>query len=139
VKGPTIPGSGAIHVVDKDISGVPDEKGNKRLSFQDLEGFWYPQKMPMIFAAKGMVTNNYPGRRSFIRIRSNILDSRGNVVRSKTVYAGNLIGDEELRSLSMKEIDERLDNNRGKDKANVNILSFSSVPFMFFLMSYPKV
>jgi hypothetical protein len=138
VKGPTIPGPGSIHVVDKDISGVPDEKGNKRLSFQDLEGFWYPQKMPRIFVAKGMVTNNYPGIRSFLKIRSNILDSRGNVVRSKTAYAGNLISDEELQSLSMKEIDDRLRNKSGKNKANVNILPFSSVPFMVIFDELPK-
>jgi hypothetical protein len=138
VKGPTIPGSGAIRVIDKDISGVPDDEGNKRISFQDLEGSWYPQKMPTIFVVKGMVTNNYPGIRSFIKIRSNILDSRGNVVRSKTAYAGNLLSDEELRSLSMKEIDDRLRNKPGKNKANVNILPFSSVPFMVIFDELPK-
>lgn len=138
VKGPTIPGSGAIRVIDKDISGVPDDEGNKRISFQDLEGFWYPQEMPTIFVAKGTVTNNYPGIRSFIKIRSNILDSRGNVVRSKTVYAGNLLSDEELRSLSMEEIDDRLRNKSGKNKANVNILPFSSVPFMVIFDELPK-
>lgn len=138
VKGPTIPGSGAIRVIDKDISGVPDDEGNKRISFQDLEGSWYPQKMPTIFVVKGMVTNNYPGIRSFIKIRSNILDCRGNVVRSKTAYAGNLLSDEELRSLSMKEIDDRLRNKPGKNKANVNILPFSSVPFMVIFDELPK-
>lgn len=138
VKGPAT--FSAIHEIDKiDIDKYSDKDGNKRLSFRELEGFYrYPQKTQMIFVVKGMVINNYPEIRKFIRIRSNILDSKGNVVKSKTVYAGNPISDKELRSFSMKEIDKRLRNKFGKNRANANIVPLSAIPFTVVFNNLPE-
>jgi len=74
------------------------DMGNKRLSIKrdpaDLKGsFVDSKKEGKLFVVKGLITNNYSDKRKFIRIRSNILDSKGKVVKSKTVYAGNPISD----------------------------------------------
>ncbi len=113
--------------------------GNKRLSFKDINGYWMDsQKAGKLFVIKGSVVNRYPDKRSFIRIRSNILDSKGTVVKSKIVYAGNPISDKELISLSVEEIDNRLRDKLGKSKMNTNILPNSSVPFMVVFSNLPK-
>jgi len=119
------------------------DMGNKRLSINrdpaDLKGsFVDSEKAGKLFVVKGSITNNYPDKRSFIRVRSNILDSKGKVVKSKIAYAGNTVSDKELLSLSMVEINNRLMNKFGKDKVNTNILPNSSIPFMIIFGDLPE-
>ena len=115
------------------------DMGNKRLSFKDLSGsFVDSQKAGKLFVVKGSVMNKYPDKRSFIRIRSNILDSKGKAVKSKIVYAGNPISDKELSSLSMEEVDNRLRDKFGKNKMNTNIPPNSSIPLMIVFGNLPK-
>ncbi len=115
------------------------DMGNKRLSFKDLNGsFVNSKKAGKLFVVKGLVTNMYPDKRSFIRIRSNILDSKGKAVKSKIVYAGNPISDKELSSLSMEEVDNRLRDKFGKNKMNTNIPPNSSIPLMIVFANLPQ-
>ena len=115
------------------------DMGNKRLSFKDLKGsFVNSEKLGKLFVVKGLVTNNYPDKRSFIRLRSNILDPKGKVVKSKINYAGNPIIDKELKSLSIEEINNRLMNRFGKNKMNTNILPNSSIPFVIIFDKLPE-
>ena len=116
-----------------------DNMGNKGLSFKDLKySFVDSKKAGKLFVVKGLVINNYPDRRSFIKIRSTILDSKGKAIRDKTVYAGNQISDKEQLSLSMEEIDNRLRNRLGKDKMNINIPPNSSIPLMIIFSNLPE-
>ena len=113
--------------------------GNKRLSFKDLSGsFVNSPKAGKLFVVKGWVTNKYPDRRSFIRIRSNILDSKRTVVSSKVVFAGHPLTDKELKSLSVEEIDKRLSDKLGKNKMNTNVLPNSSIPFVVIFSNLPE-
>ncbi|RLB18431.1 MAG: hypothetical protein DRG35_00790, partial [Deltaproteobacteria bacterium] len=119
------------------------DMGNKRLSINrdpaDLKGFFVEsEKAGKLFVVKGSITNNYPDKRSFIRVRSSILDSKGKVVKSKIAYAGNPISKKELVSLSMVEINKRLMNKFGKDNINTNILPNSSIPFMIIFGDLPE-
>jgi len=115
------------------------DMGNKRLSFKDLSGsFVDSKKAGRLFVVKGLVTNNYPDKRSYIRIRSNILDSKGAAVKNKIVFAGNPVTDKELLSLSMEEVDNRLMDKLGKDKMNVDIPPNSSIPFAIVFGSLPE-
>jgi predicted Zn finger-like uncharacterized protein len=117
----------------------PIDKGNVRLSFKDVKGFFEESdKTGRLFVVKGLVINNYPENRGFVRIRSNIIDSKGKIVQSKTVYAGNPISNDELLSLSMEEINSLLMNKLGKAKMNVNILPKSSIPFTVIFGSLPN-
>ncbi len=122
---------------------VPKEQafdmGNKRLSFKDLKGFFADlEDGGKFFVVSGSVVNNYPNHRSFIRIRSNILDSKAKVVKSKIAYAGNPIDDKELKSLSVEEIDKRLMNQAGNNNMNTNIPPNSSIPFMIIFNELPE-
>ena len=113
--------------------------GNKRLPFKDLSGsFVNSPKAGKLFVVKGWVTNKYPDRRSFIRIRSNILDSKRAVVSSKVVFAGHPLTDKELKSLSVEEIHKRLSDKLGKNKMNTNVLPNSSIPFVVIFNNLPE-
>jgi predicted Zn finger-like uncharacterized protein len=122
---------------------VPKEQafdmGNKRLSFKDLKGFFVDlENGGKLFVVSGSVVNNYPNQRSFIRIRSNILDSQGKVVKSKIAYAGNQIDDKELKALSKEEINKRLMNQAGNNSINTNISPNSGIPFMIIFNELPE-
>ena len=117
--------------------------GNRRLSItkdpNDLMGsFVSSEKTGKLFVVKGSITNGYPDKRSFIKIKSTILDSNGKVVKRKIVYAGNTINDKELLSLSMVEINDRLNNKFGKDEINTNISPSASIPFMIVFSDLPE-
>ncbi len=115
------------------------DPGNRRLSFKDLNGtFVDSEKAGKLFVVKGLVTNDYPDRRSFISIRSNILDSKGTEVKNKIVFAGNPISDKKIQSLTPEEIDNRLRDKLGKDKMNINIQPNSSIPFMIVFSDLPE-
>jgi predicted Zn finger-like uncharacterized protein len=115
------------------------DAGNKRLSFKDLSGsFVNSPKAGKLFVVKGWVTNKYPDRRSFIRIRSNILDSKRAAVSSKVVFAGHPLTDKELKSLSVEEIHKRLSDKLGKNKMNTNVLPNSSIPFVVIFNNLPE-
>ena len=115
------------------------DMGNKRLSFKGLNSFFVnSEKAGKLFVVKGLVTNEYPDKRSFIRIKSNILNSQGKVVKNKIAHAGNPLSDKELQTLSVEEINSRQSNRFGKNNMNINILSNSSIPFMIIFSDLPE-
>jgi len=132
-----LPNGAIIHrpiAKDEDV-----DKGNKRLSFKDLSGsFVNSPKVGKLFVVKGWVTNKYPDRRNFIRVKSNILDSEQAVVSSRIVYAGHPLTDNEFQSLPMEEIDKRLRDKLGKNKMNTNILPNASIPFVIVFNNLPQ-
>ncbi len=123
---------------------MPEKKtvrdlGVRRLSFKGVTGsFINTTKSGQLFVVRGTVVNGYPKPRSFILVKASILDDKGQVVRSKRAYAGNVFTDEELKNLPFQEIDKALKNPRGKDGANVNVAPGASVPFMIVFQNLPS-
>ena len=115
------------------------DAGNKRLSFKDLSGtFVNSKEAGKLFVVKGWVTNKYPDRRSYIRIRSKILDSKRAEILSKVVFAGHPFTDKELQTLPLEEINNRLRDKFGKNKMNTNVLPNASIPFVVVFDSLPE-
>jgi len=115
------------------------DMGNKRLSFGNLEGSFVDSSTAgKLFVVSGSVSNHYPDMRNYIRVRSNILDSKGKVATSKIVYAGNPMSTNDLQALSMEEIHNKLMNRAGKDNINMNIAPNASVPFMIVFDNLPE-
>ena len=86
---------------------------------------------------RGIVVNNYPKSRSFIRVKVSILDDQGRAAKIKVVYAGNTFKEEELTKLSMKEIDRAMKRRYGINRSNVNVAPGASVPFMTVFGALP--
>jgi predicted Zn finger-like uncharacterized protein len=129
----------SIPFLQRPAKEQPLDMGNKRLSFSNLEGSFFDSAAAgKLFVVTGSIRNNYPDKRSFIRIRSNILDSQGKVAKSKIVYAGNPISKDDLQTLSMKEIINRLMNRAGKNNINMNIPPHASVPIMIVFANLPE-
>jgi predicted Zn finger-like uncharacterized protein len=113
--------------------------GVRRLSFKAVTGsFTKSDKLGQLFVIKGMVTNNYPGRRSFILVSGAILDPKGAVVKRKMAYAGNIFKEDEIRTMSLEDIDKSSRNRFGNGRMNTNVEPGSSIPFMIIFENLPE-
>jgi predicted Zn finger-like uncharacterized protein len=113
--------------------------GVRRLSFKAVTGsFVQSGRQGQLFVIKGMVTNNYPGRRSFILVKGTILDDKGQAVKTKVVFAGNTFTERQIKDMTMEEIENGLKNRFGKGRINYNIEPAGTVPFMIIFQKLPE-
>jgi predicted Zn finger-like uncharacterized protein len=115
------------------------DMGNKRLSFSNLEGSFVDSSTAgKLFVVSGSVANNYPDKRNYIRVRSTILESKGKVAKSKIVYAGNPLNTNDLQTLSIEQIHNKLMIKEGRDNINMDIAPNASIPFMIVFENLPE-
>ena len=115
------------------------DTGTRRLGFKDVSGSFLMNNMAgQLYIIKGDVINNYPKSRSFILLKGNILDIKGKSVKQKFAYAGNTFTEDQLRKVSMEEIDKGLKNQAGTGDMNVNIGPGDSVPFLIVFDGLPN-
>ena len=123
------------------VAGKPEVKdpGVRRLSFKTVGGkFYQSSKAGNLFCIQGMVFNNYPGSRSFIRVKGSLLDEKGVAVKQKLAFAGNTFSENELKDMSLEQINQGLANRTGKGNINVNVKPQASVPFMIVFEELPE-
>jgi predicted Zn finger-like uncharacterized protein len=123
------------------VAGKPQVKdpGVRRLSFKNVSGKFYQSgKAGNLFCIQGVIFNNYPGSRSFIRVKGSLLDEKMLPVKQKIVYAGNTFAESELKEMTLEQISEGLANRAGKGNANVNVKPQGSVPFMIVFDTLPE-
>jgi predicted Zn finger-like uncharacterized protein len=122
------------------IVGKTDVKdpGVRRLSFKSVNGkFCQSSKAGNLFCIQGMVFNNYPGSRSFIRVKGSLLDEKGVAVKQKLAFAGNTFTENELKDMTPEQINQGLAIRTGKGNVNVNVKAQASVPFMIVFEELP--
>jgi predicted Zn finger-like uncharacterized protein len=123
------------------IAGKPEVKdpGVRRLSFKNVSGkFYQSAKAGNLFCVQGVIFNNYPGTRSFIRVKGSLLDEKGVAVKQKFAYAGNTFSENELKDMSLEQISQGLANRTGKGNVNVDVKPQTSVPFMIVFEELPE-
>jgi predicted Zn finger-like uncharacterized protein len=122
------------------VVGKPEVKdpGVRRLSFKNVSGkFYQSSKAGNLFCIQGMVFNDYPGSRSFIRVKGSLLDEKGVAVKQKLAFAGNTFSENELKDMTLEQINQGMANRTGKENANVNVKTKASVPFMIVFEELP--
>ncbi|MCP4681141.1 MAG: DUF3426 domain-containing protein [Desulfobacterales bacterium] len=118
--------------------GVVDN-GSLRISFGAVAGsFVNSEESRNLYVINGTAINNYPKKRRFIRIRASILDDKGREIRTKQVYAGNTFEEEKIKSMSIEEIDEAMENRFGMGRRNFNVAPGGTIPFMIVFGSLPE-
>ena len=85
----------------------------------------------------GQVRNTYSHPRSRIRVTVKLYKAGNIVVKTATVFAGNMLTKQELSSLSLIAIDARLKNSTGTNNMNMGIKPGQSVPFMAVFSNLP--
>jgi|GEM_PF-1798053 len=117
-----------------------DQSGTLGITFtRDKQSHYFRENIEAgnILIITGMVRNSYPDHRNFIRLRGHLLSEDGRTLADRYAYAGNVISEDELRSLSMTEIQSRLNIKGGQDGRNMNIESGQEIPFMLVFDKLP--
>lgn len=114
------------------------DTGVARLSLGNVKGgFVQSAKEGQLFVIQGVVTNNYPKSRSFILVKGSLLDDKGQAVKTKMAYAGNTFTEEQLKSMSLEEINKELKNRTGREKTNFNVKPEANIPFTVVIENLP--
>jgi predicted Zn finger-like uncharacterized protein len=91
----------------------------------------------MLCVVKGQVRNSYNHPRSGMRVTVKLYTAGNTVVKTATVFAGNLLSNQELSSLDLIAINARLKNSTGGSNMNVGVKPGRSVPFMAVFSNLP--
>ena len=91
----------------------------------------------MLCVVKGQVRNSYNHPRSGMRVTVKLYAAGNTVVKTATVFAGNLLSNQELSSLDLIAINARLKNSTGASNMNVGVKPGRSVPFMAVFSNLP--
>jgi hypothetical protein len=125
----------------EELASPPDgENAEIKLSFpSDGSSYHYLDNAEAgkILVMTGLVKNDEDKPISHIRLRAKLVDKDNKVQAERQVFAGDYLTEEELKTLSMKEILSRLSLKGGQNGLNVNVTPEKSVPYMFVFDKLP--
>ena len=95
-------------------------------------------KEGMLFVISGKVKNEYDYNRSHISVKGNLFTKDGACVNTQTVYCGNELSSLDLENLDFNNIIQRLNQQDGNNKSNINIKPGTIESFMIVFNKLPK-
>lgn len=114
------------------------DAGVRLLMFKGVSGsFVETEKAGNLFVIRGEVSSKYRKPRSYILIKGNILDGKGQVIKSELSYAANTFTDDELKTITYGEIKRAMRNKDGMARQNFNVPPGASIPFMIAFQNLP--
>jgi predicted Zn finger-like uncharacterized protein len=117
---------------------VKDLFGNLNMVTQDVAGrFVTSPTLGDLFVITGKVRNNYQATRHSIRLMGRLFSKDNREVQGKEFFAGNMMTDEELATLSMEQIDQKLATTLGNENINARVRPGQLVPFMVVYSMLP--
>jgi len=132
-------GAGGIMVIKGVISvstfsnlfSKQEEKKPGQIVSTDIKGNYFQNiRGQKLFIVEGKVINQFDVPRSFIKVKGILYDSNGAEIGSREAFAGWSFSEDELRNLSSKEVDEKLNNKMGESLSNFDIPPNNPRPFM---------
>jgi predicted Zn finger-like uncharacterized protein len=134
-----IPDLGLLNKPTVTKTDAKDLGTNKlRIQAQTIESYFVKSdKAGELFVIKGNISNNYSNPRSKILLQVSIFDEQNKVILKKNAYAGNVFTDEELKGISVEQIETAMRNAAGKDNKNLKIEPGTVIPFMVIFNNLP--
>lgn len=121
-------------------SGEQDVQGiNKIIILEPSINGYYVENAStgVLFVISGQVRNEYDQLRNFIRVKGQIYSKGKANIESKTVFAGNILSEQELSSLDSAAIDKQLKNKYGDKRSNFKLNKGKVIPFMIVFTKVP--
>lgn len=115
-----------------------ESTGIDQISLGTLEGrFLRNEQAGEIFLIRGEAINDFNQSRSAIQVKGVLYDQHGKPLKQKTVFCGNPISDEQLRTLHFEELEQMMGNQFGKDLSNMKVDPRKSIPFDIVFRDLP--
>ena len=104
----------------------------------NLVGYYEPKaRAGTLFVIKGTVKNEGRKKRSGIRVKAELFRSSGEHITSKSVFAGNVLSGDDLRSSPKEAIEKTMANRWGDKLSNLDLGPGKSIPFMVVFFEAP--
>lgn len=118
---------------------VSDPAGNLHLSTLNINSrFIENESLGRLFIITGEVKNGYSVPRRHIQVNGKIYSQGKQLVKSESVFSGNILSDLDLKNLSFEEIQGRLNAKGGTGMANQDVKPGATVPFMLVFSNLPE-
>jgi predicted Zn finger-like uncharacterized protein len=100
--------------------------------------FMTNQEAGEIFAVSGEAVNNFKKPRTSIQVKATILGPKGEILRQRTAYCGNVLSKEQLATFPMAKIERAMGNQLGDSLANLGVQPGKEIPFVIVFSGVPK-
>jgi len=107
------------------------EEINKNLTLSKVEGkFLRNVRGQILFLIRGVAKNTTDKTINFIKLKATLKDSSGSNLLVRDFYAGNILSEDEIRTITSIQANERFNNKLGNELSNMNIPPGGTVEFM---------
>jgi predicted Zn finger-like uncharacterized protein len=108
------------------------------LSLTQVRGYFrVNQQAGRIFVIQGLVENQHPQSRAGVLIRGKLNDDKGTAVRQAVIYAGAVFTPDELRSMSVADMQARLGQPANPQGERYIMGPQGGLPFMLVFSNLP--
>ncbi|PLX89687.1 MAG: hypothetical protein C0619_10770 [Desulfuromonas sp.] len=109
-----------------------------QILIKNLQGSFVTNKVAgELLVIQGNAVNDYKESRAAIQVKGVLFDSQGKQLRQKTIFCGNPIATEDLRSLSYDKLEEIMGNQFGESLVNLNVTPGQVIPFTIVFRDIP--
>lgn len=95
------------------------------------------QEAGELFVIHGQAVNRFAEPRSAIQVKGVVYAADGKPILQQTVFCGNALSDEELRTLPYSGIEEAMNNQFGDTLSNLNVRPGQTIPFTIVFRNLP--
>jgi predicted Zn finger-like uncharacterized protein len=106
-------------------------------SFDISSKFVDNDKIGKLFVITGKVKNEYPTTRGSIQIAGKLYSKDKALVKTETVFCGNILSDSDLANADATTLQQRLQNRSGDNLINQKVLPGATIPFMLVFSNLP--
>ncbi len=90
-----------------------------------------------LFVIQGKAVNGYAEPRSALAVKGQLFNRSGDLLREQTVFCGNTLSENELKTLPLAKLRERTENQFGDSLSNLNVGPGKSIPFTIVFSDLP--
>jgi len=90
-----------------------------------------------LFVIQGKAVNGYSEPRSALAVKGRLFNRSGALLREQSVFCGNTLSENELKTLPLAKLRERTENQFGDSLSNLNVGPGKSIPFTIVFSDLP--
>ncbi len=102
-----------------------------------IESSYVNGQAGQMLVIQGAAVNNHPTTRSAITVKGVLLDATGLPLLQQTVFCGNKLNNNALKSMSFAAIEEAMNNQFGDGLSNMNVSAGATIPFTIVFRNLP--
>ncbi|MDO9109410.1 MAG: DUF3426 domain-containing protein [Desulfatirhabdiaceae bacterium] len=127
-----------IPFISQQAPSKVSDPGNINIKSFDISSKFVDNvKIGKLFVITGKVKNEYPTARGSIQIAGKLYSKDKALVKTETVFCGNILSDLDLANADATTLQQRLQNRSGDNRINQKVSPGATIPFMLVFFNLP--